>query len=105
VVHLGTNGPFGTDGFRQVMDLLGNQRRVVWVTIALPGRSQYAFRDSLNRMITEQGGRYGNVRIADFGAASDQHPEWFYEDGVHINSAGCEGFARIVDDAVTEPSG
>jgi hypothetical protein len=105
VVHLGTNGPFGADGFTTVMDLLGSAERVVWVTIALPDRSQYAFRDSLNAMIRDMAGDYGNVRVADFAAAAADHPEWFYDDGVHINSAGCAGFANVVNEAVTAPVG
>ncbi len=103
VIHLGTNGPFTLDGFRQVMELTGSQRRVVWVTIALPPRSQYSFVDSLNEMIRSQASEYGNVRIADFAAASDEHPEWMASDGIHIGGSGCTGFAQVVDDAVTRP--
>ena len=105
VVHLGTNGPFGSDGFREVMGILGTERRVVWVTIALPDRSPYGFRDGLNEMIRGQAAEYPNVRVADFGEQALGHPEWFYGDGVHINSAGCRGFAGIVDGAVTDPVG
>lgn len=105
VVHLGTNGPFGADGFREVMGILGGQRRVVWVTIALPDRSPYGFRDGLNQMIRGLAAEYPNVRVADFGDQARTHPEWFYDDGVHINSAGCQGYAQIIDGAVTEPVG
>ncbi len=103
VIHLGTNGPFTLAGFQEAMSLVRDQDRVVWVTIALPEQPQYQFRDSVNQMIRQQAARYENVRLADFAAAAAQHPEWFYEDGVHINSAGCAGFAQIVNEAVTSP--
>jgi len=101
VIHLGTNGPFTLAGFQEAMSLVADRDRVVWVTIALPEQPQYEFRDSVNQMIRQQAARYENVRLADFATAAAQHPEWFYEDGVHINSAGCVGFAQIVNEAVT----
>ena len=103
VLHLGTNGPFSSDGFREAMALTGTQRRVVWVTIALPGRSQYAFVDSLNAMIRSEAAQYDNVRVADWATAAAQHPDWLAGDGIHIGGAGCTGFTQVVDAAVTRP--
>lgn len=103
VLHLGTNGPFSSDGFSEAMSLTGTSRRVVWVTIQLPPRSQYSFVDSLNDMIRSQAQQYPNVRVADFAQAAARHPEWMAPDGIHISGAGCQGFADVVDDAVTVP--
>lgn len=103
IVHLGTNGPFSADDFAAVMALTGSDRRVVWVTIALPDRSQYGFADSLNGMIRSLAAQYPNVRVADWAAAVAQHPDWMYDDGIHINSAGCTGFTGVVDAAVRAP--
>lgn len=103
VVELGTNGPFDSTDFAAVMALAGSQRRVVWVTVALPDRSQYAFRDSLNQLITTLAADHANVRVADFAAGVAQHPEWMYDDGIHPNAAGCAGFAAVVDAAVRDP--
>jgi len=102
VVHLGTNGPFSASQFQEVMNLLGSQRRVVWVTIHLPNKSQYSFRDSLNAMIRDQAAAFPNVRLADLARQGAQNPQWFYDDGIHITSAGCAGFTALVDDAVTQ---
>lgn len=103
VIELGTNGPFGSEGFDEVMALTGSQRRVVWVTIALPDRSQYRFRTSLNNMIVELAADHPNARVADFAAAAARHPEWLYDDGIHLTGAGCAGFAQVVDAAVRDP--
>ena len=103
VIHLGTNGPFTSSGFQEAMSLVSNRDRVVWVTIALPEQPRYQFRDAINDLIRQQSAGYENVRVADFAAAAAQHPEWFYQDGVHINSAGCAGFASVVNEAVTAP--
>lgn len=103
VVHLGTNGPFAESGFDDVMAVTGTDRRVVWVTIALPAEGKYAFVDSLNAMIRSKAEAYDNVRVADFAAAVADHPEWMAPDGVHIGGSGCSGFAQVVDRAVTAP--
>ncbi|MFN8126774.1 MAG: hypothetical protein U0R64_09745 [Candidatus Nanopelagicales bacterium] len=103
VLHLGTNGPFSSSGFDEAMSLVGGQRRVVWVTIQLPPRSQYSFAPSLNDMIRSKAREYDNVRVADFAAAAADHPEWLAPDGIHIAGPGCAGFAGVVDRAVTAP--
>lgn len=99
VVHLGTNGPFGADGFTEVMELTGSQRRVVWVTIALPDLSRYSFADEQNELIRSMAARYDNARVADWAAAADENTDWT-ADGIHLTSSGCEGFADVVDAAV-----
>lgn len=105
VLELGSNGPFDAAGFAEAMALAGSERRVVWVTVALPSDSRYAFRDSLNAMITDLAGDYPNVRVAGFGSAAAAHPEWLFADGVHLNQAGCAGFTEVVDAAVRDPVG
>ncbi len=100
VVHLGTNGPFSESRFHDVMDFLGPDRHVTWVTIALPPKSQYAFRDSQNDLIVAAAAQYENTSVAEWADAGTEQPGWFYGDQVHINGAGCEGFAQIIDEAV-----
>lgn len=102
VVHLGTNGPFSADGFADVMQLIGSQRRAVWVTIALPDLSRYSFANDQNELIGSMAARYDNARVADWAAAADQNPDWT-ADGIHLTSSGCEGFTRVVDEAVRAP--
>lgn len=102
VVHLGTNGPFSADGFDEVMAVTGSQRRVVWVTIALPDVARYGFADDQNALIREMAARYSNVRVADWATAADEHPDWT-ADGIHLTSSGCDGFTSVVDAAVRAP--
>jgi hypothetical protein len=85
------------------MSLVGPERRVVWVTIALPARSQYGFVDGLNDMIRNAAAQYDNARIADFARAAAANPSWLAPDGVHIAGPGCDGFTRTVNAAVTQP--
>jgi hypothetical protein len=96
VVHLGTNGPFSADDFRAVMAFIGDGHHVTWVTISLPDTGAYAFEGSLNAMIKSMARHYSNTAIADWNRASMDNNHWFYNDMIHINGAGCEGFAETV---------
>lgn len=102
VVHLGTNGPFSSDGFAEVMELIGSERRVVWVTIALPDLPRYGFADEQNELIKSMAGRYENARVADWAAAAEANPGWT-ADGIHLTGSGCEGFTGVIDAAVRSP--
>ena len=99
VIHLGTNGPFGSDDFHAVMSYIGDGHYVTWVTISLPDKGAYGFESSLNNMIKSVAGQYRNTSIADWNAASAGNDHWFYGDLIHINGSGCEGFAETVASA------
>jgi hypothetical protein len=96
VIDLGTNGPVTPQMFTQMMDVLAGASRVVFVTVHLP--PGYSWRDSVNGTL-EQGVRsYPRARIADFNKLADEHPEWFYGDGVHmpIGGAGAQAMAQLI---------
>ena len=96
VIDLGTNGPVTPQMFTQMMDVLAGASRVVFVTVHLP--PGYSWRDSVNATL-EQGVRsYPRARIADFNKLADEHPEWFYGDGVHmpIGGAGAQAMAQLI---------
>lgn len=99
VIHLGTNGPFSAGDFHAVMSHIGGDRLVTWVTIALPDRDPYGFEASLNLMIKDLARSYDNTSIADWNAVSQGMGHWFYDDQIHINSQGCEGFGNVVNAA------
>ncbi len=96
VIDLGTNGPVTPAMFTQMMQVLAGASRVVFVTVHLP--AGYSWRYSVNATL-EQGVRsYPRDRIADFNELADEHPEWFYGDGVHmpIGGPGAQAMARVI---------
>jgi hypothetical protein len=101
VIHLGTNGPFSASEFHAVMAHIGGDRHVTWVTIALPDRDPYGFEGSLNAMIKSLASSYNNTSVADWNRASRDKGHWFYNDQIHINSQGCEGFGNVVGAATS----
>jgi peptidoglycan/LPS O-acetylase OafA/YrhL len=95
VLHLGSNGIATPDQLRAILADLAD-RRVVLVTSAGP----HPWQDYTNRTITKVAPQYDNVRVADWAAAAQGHPEYFVKDGVHLTTAGIRTFSNLVAGAV-----
>jgi hypothetical protein len=96
VVDLGTNGPVSPEMFTQMMDVLSGASRVVFVTVHLP--SYYSWSQSVNATLRQCVALYPRDRIADFNKLADEHPQWFYSDGVHmpIGGSGAQAMALVI---------
>jgi hypothetical protein len=98
VIHVGDNGYIVPDDLTGTLDLLRDRARVVLVTAKVPREWQ----DSVDATV-RAAARFPNVRIADWAAMAQGHPEWFVSDGVHPTAAGIEAFARCIAQAATRP--
>jgi hypothetical protein len=69
-------------------------RRVVWVTLreATGNASLYAQSNARIRVVDR---RWKSLVVADWNAYSSGRP-WFRPDGLHLNSAGAMGMARLL---------
>jgi hypothetical protein len=96
IVDLGTNGPVTPAMFTQMMDVLAGASRVVFVTVHLPSR--YSWSQSVNATLEQCVPLYPRARLADFNRLADEHPEWFYGDGVHmpIGGPGAQAMALVI---------
>ena len=77
--------------------LLGELRdvpEVVLVTVQLRGGRSWE--GQANGEITAARSRWPNVRVADWKAASDPHPEYTGEDGIHLSSSGAQAYAATI---------
>ena len=98
VVHLGTNGVFPPDTCDRLVDQVGAQRTLFLVTVKVPR----SWERSNNRTIRECARRFDNVRIVEWNTAATSHPEWLYDDGVHLRPDGARAFARLITQVVRE---
>lgn len=104
LIHLGTNGGAYAADFDAIMEVLGEDRIVTFATIQLPDDyERYTFEDRTNDEIRALPTRYPNVRIFDWHRASDENPEWMYNDGYHPNLEGCAAYARLANAVVRAP--
>jgi len=66
-------------------------QHIIWTTMH-EVRTDYR---SINATIRAEAGKWPQVVIADWNAAS-QGQDWFNSDGIHLNSAGAWGLARLL---------
>lgn len=93
VLALGTNGPFSTATGQGLIDRLGSGRTIYWVTAY--GRD-LSWQEESNATIRQLAENNENVHIIDWAQAVLGHAEWLCADGIHLNAAGRDAYARIV---------
>jgi lysophospholipase L1-like esterase len=92
VIHLGTNGTFTAQELDGIMAQLADVPRVVIVNISVPR----TWEASNNDMLAANVGRYPNARLVDWHTAALNHPEFFWDDGVHLRPAGATVYAAMI---------
>jgi len=96
VIHLGNNGTFSTKQFEAMMQLLQEVPRVVFLTNKVPRKWQ----KPNNNALTDGVARYPNARLVDWRARSAAHPEWFWQDGIHLRPEGAKIYATLIATAI-----
>jgi lysophospholipase L1-like esterase len=74
------------------MRALEGVRRVVFVNVNVPR----AWEQPNNEVISEGVRRYPNAVLADWYSASVDHPEYFVEDGIHLQIEGQRAYAYLI---------
>ena len=81
------------------MDYLGPDRTVYWVT----AYGKYLkWQADVNQLIFDLAEENENVHILDWAAAAPEHPEWFYDDGLHLNATGQTGYADFIAQGISQ---
>jgi lysophospholipase L1-like esterase len=98
VVHIGSNGVLTAEQFDETMEALEGVRRVVFVNVNVPR----PWAQPNNEVIAEGVDRYPNAVLADWYSASVDHPEYFVEDGVHLQIEGQKVYAALIAEKAEE---
>jgi peptidoglycan/LPS O-acetylase OafA/YrhL len=96
VVQLGTNGTFDPAAFDDMMQILAPARRVVVVNAKVPR----PWEDQVNSTFGDGVRRYKNAVLIDWHDIGDDHPEYFYDDAIHLNPQGRVAYADLVASAL-----
>lgn len=91
VVHLGTNGPFSGAQFDATMRAAG-PRKVVFLNAHEPR----SWEQEVNLTLLAGVERWPNARLVDWAGASAPHPEWFWQDEIHLRPQGAQAYAALV---------
>ena len=99
-VSLGTNDdPNQVDAFRaavrDVMDVAGPHRCVVWTNIVRPpvAGASYA---GYNRALAQESQPRENLRVVNWVRMVRENPQWVVGDGVHVNVDGYRARAKAI---------
>lgn len=98
VVHLGDNGYFTSSEFDQIMQTLSGVRKVIFVNVKVPRQWESAN----NAVISNGVHRYANTVLVDWHDASENHPEYFWDDGIHLRPNGAEAYANLISAEVKQ---
>jgi peptidoglycan/LPS O-acetylase OafA/YrhL len=92
VVHLGTNGTI-TDGHMEaLLPLLSDRQRVVFINLKVPRSWEAGDNDVIQRYVP----RFGNAVLINWNGEGSLHPEYFYGDHIHLNTAGRARYAELI---------
>ena len=93
VMGLGTNGAFTQETGQALVNQIGNHRQIYWVNVYGQGVDWQA---SANQTIQQLAKHNRNVHVINWHHAATHHPQWFYDDGIHLNPTGQAAFAKLV---------
>jgi hypothetical protein len=98
VIELGANGTISESHLRALIELIGSDRKVVFVNVQVPRSWCEGDNATLANVVPE----YDNAIIADWYSASIHNSGYFYKDGVHPNATGSPILAKLIADAVMD---
>lgn len=98
VIELGTNGRVEEEDVRALIDMVGSNRKVIFVNCQVPRSWCEGDNKTFAKVVPE----YANTIIADWYSASIDNSAYFYNDGVHPNKTGLKIMARTVADAISK---
>ena len=99
VVHFGTNGTFTAEQFDEIMQVLADVRRVVFVNVKAPR----PWEQPNNNMLADGVRRYPNAELVDWHSASANRPELFVDDGIHLQPEGQRLYADLIAEHLKAP--
>jgi peptidoglycan/LPS O-acetylase OafA/YrhL len=96
VMDLGNNDLLAEETVRAIFELAKESPKIVVVNTAVPR----PYRDANNELLAELAAQYSNVKVVDWNALSDGHPEYFAPDGVHLIPTGVSAYVMAIDEAL-----
>jgi peptidoglycan/LPS O-acetylase OafA/YrhL len=92
VVQLGTNGTVSPEDFDRMMDVLKGAKKVLVVNAKVPR----PWEDQVNEVLAEGVKKYRNAVLVDWHTVAGEHPEFFWDDGIHLRPEGAQFYAQFI---------
>lgn len=97
VIHIGNNGVITPHEFDEIMSIVGDTRKVVFINDRVPR----SWEEHNNQILAEGVHRYPNAVLADWYDISAGHQEYFWGDGIHLRPEGEVVYTNMISDALS----
>jgi peptidoglycan/LPS O-acetylase OafA/YrhL len=98
IFNLGNNNTLIRTQVADVFAEVANQSQIIVVNTAVPR----PWRDANNALIAEYAATNPRVRVVDWATISQNHPEYFAPDGVHLRPAGITVYVAAILEALNK---
>jgi peptidoglycan/LPS O-acetylase OafA/YrhL len=98
IIGLGTNGAFTKEQLASLIEVIGNERKIILINTRVPR----PWESLVNEKLKEAASAYKNVVLVDWHSASAGNTAYFAPDGVHLTKAGAEAYAALVAKEVNQ---
>lgn len=92
IIELGTNGPFTEAQMVSLLNSLGPVQQIVLVNTRVPRPWQGV----VNSTLAEVARTFPHTTLVNWYAASADHNNYFWPDGVHLNPIGAQAYAVLL---------
>ena len=92
LVQLGTNGPIDPGDFDRMMGILADRKKVLLINAKEPR----SWEQQVNDTLADGAKRYKNAVLVDWHSFGSAHPEFFYDDQIHLRPDGAAAYANFV---------
>lgn len=92
VLNLGNNNRLQESEVISLFEIVRNQPKIVVVNTAVPR----SWKEENNQIISQVVARYPNAVLIDWAKISENHPEYFATDGVHLNPPGVNAYVSAI---------
>ena len=99
VFNLGNNNKLSLETVSEIFETVKNQPQIVVVNTAVPR----SWRDENNKIIATVAANYPNVKLVDWNKISEDKPQLFAPDGVHLSPLGSDAYVAAILDVLIVP--
>lgn len=98
ILNLGNNNRLVESDVISMMEVVRNQPKIIVVNTAVPR----SWKDENNQIISSVVARYPNTILVDWDRISENHPEYFASDGVHLNPPGVNAYVAAIREVLNK---
>lgn len=95
VISLANNGDYSDRVNKELLDIL-EDREIYWMDARNADDPQF------NDRFKEFAKDYPNIHIIEWEKISENHPEYFYADGIHLKEVGMDAYANAIYEEIVQ---